>query len=63
MASKELEPTSAKGQLLALLGKMAVEADKIKVEINEMDKNPKLSEKIQKMCSSCVACGGCIYHA
>lgn len=63
MDKKEVDPKSAKGQLLSLLGKMALEADKIKAEIKEMDKNPELSGKIQKMCSSCIACGGCIYSA
>lgn len=63
MDNKELEPKSAKGQLLSLLGKMALEADKIKAEIKELDNNPDLSGKIQRICSSCIACGGCIYSA
>lgn len=62
MDSKELDPMSAKGQLMLLLGKMALEAEKIKDELKEMDKHPELAEKVQRMCSGCIACGGCIYN-
>lgn len=63
MDDKELDPKSSKGQLLSLLGKMALEADKIKAEIQVLDKNPELAEKIERVCRSCIACGGCIYNS
>ncbi len=60
---EKVDPTSAKGQLLTLLGKMSCEADKVKAQLQKLDKNPELAEELTRMCSSCIACGGCIYNA
>lgn len=49
-----------KEQLLELLGKMSFEAEKVKAQIGALEKDKALSEEIQRICSSCVACGGCI---
>jgi hypothetical protein len=60
MDNKELDPESAKEQLLSLLGKMVFEADKIKVMISELDKNPEFAKKIPnhvfRVCASGVGC-------
>lgn len=57
---ENLDSTSAKGQLLTLIGKMSYEAEKVKAQLQELDENPNLADELTRVCSSCIACGGCI---
>jgi hypothetical protein len=62
MADNGPKNMPAREQLLALLGKMAHEAEKVKAQLNSLRDRPSLGNDIEKICSGCIACGGCIYN-